>query len=127
MAADKREWIGKSVDVQPLGLEVVFVQPLGLEVVSGNKEFQILLTEKATRTLALALMRLRQTTIPLPGDVQELLDALNYVTVGDPDSRAAHRRLEAGKGMTPDGGYKAPSAVANASQSMPGKAQQTND
>ena len=73
-----------------------------------GKPIGLALTEEAARKTALALLRLKQTTIPLSGDVQELLDALNYVLVGDPESRAAHRRKEAGKGMTPDGGYRAP-------------------
>lgn len=66
------------------------------------------------RKLALALMRARQTwTGGGPGpEVEELLQALNYVLVGDPASVAAHRRMEAGKGMEPAAGdprsYEAP-------------------
>jgi hypothetical protein len=65
-------------------------------------------TPEAARTLALTLGRLKQTTMTLPGDAQELLTALDYVMVGDPHSRRQHDVMEAGKGMTPDGGYKAP-------------------
>lgn len=91
-------WDGKAVSLKRKGLEGLF----------SNKQILVELTEDAARKLSLALMRLKQTTVPLTGDAQELLDALNYVMVGDPDSRAVHRRMEAGKGMTPDGGYKEP-------------------
>jgi hypothetical protein len=78
------------------------------EVAMTQKLIRVDLTPQAARTLALALGRIKQTTFTLPGDVQELLTALDYVMVGDPHSRRKHAELEAGKGMTPDGGYKAP-------------------
>lgn len=59
---------------------------------------------RTAQKLALSMHRLRQTTIMLPPEVQELVDALDYVLVGDPQSRAAHGRMEAGKGMEPSGG-----------------------
>lgn len=75
---------------------------------SAPNRVDVTLTNDAARMLALALARLKQTTISLTPEVEELLTALNYVLVGDPASRAAHARMEAGKGMTPDGGHRAP-------------------
>lgn len=62
------------------------------------------LTEDAARKLALSLAKLKQTTLIVPVEVVEILDALNYVLVGDPASVKAHRQMEAGKGMEPSGG-----------------------
>jgi hypothetical protein len=72
------------------------------------KPIVVALTPRAVRTLASTLARLKQTRGTLPGDAQELLNALDYVMVGDPNSVRKHTEMEAGKGMTPDGGYKAP-------------------
>lgn len=69
-----------------------------------RRNVEIGLTIDAAGKLALALSRLKQTTFALQPEVQELLDGVNYVIVGDPASREAHRIMEAGKGMTPDGG-----------------------
>jgi hypothetical protein len=74
----------------------------------GSKSVFITATPEAARMLALSLSRLQQTTIPLMPEMEELLNALNFTLVGDPASRAAHRRMETAKGMTPDGGYRAP-------------------
>jgi len=93
-----RDWNGR--DVRVLG-------GLGERETTG-RTVSVELTNKAARTLALSLMRLKQTTITLPAEAQEFLDAINYVTVGDPASNAAYARMEAGKGMTPDGGYRKP-------------------
>lgn len=87
------EWDGKAVLVRSGIGELLRRRPVTVE-----------LTDEAARKTALALARLKQTTFALPDEVQELLDALNYVLVGDPGSTGAHRRMEAGKGMTPDGG-----------------------
>jgi hypothetical protein len=75
---------------------------------SAPNRVDVTLTNDAARMLALALARLKQTTISLTPEVAERLTALHYVRGGDPASRAAHARMEAGKGMTPDGGYKSP-------------------
>ena len=96
--AGEREWDGRAVSVAHKGLDGVF----------SHKQIRVELTEKAARTVALALSRLKQTTMTLPGDAQELLNALDYVMVGDPASTRAQREMETGKGMTPDGGYRAP-------------------
>lgn len=87
-------WDGKTVHVINMG--------------SGHdrRQIEVSLTEDAARKLALAITKLKQTTIMLPPEVEELVTALNYVMVGDPASRAAHRVMEAGKGMTPDGGWR---------------------
>jgi hypothetical protein len=69
---------------------------------------QVFLTPQAARMVALSLGRLKQAHGTLPGEAQELLTALDYVMVGDPTSTRAAKQMEAGKGMTPDGGYKAP-------------------
>jgi hypothetical protein len=93
-----REWIGKTVDLQLKGLGGIF----------SNKPISLDLTTETANALASSLLRLKQTTFALPNGVQELLQALDYVLVGDPASTASHKRMEAGKGMTPDGGYQAP-------------------
>lgn len=92
MARVQPVWDGKTVHVTDMGPG------------RDRRQIEVSLTEGAARKLALSLSRLKQTTFALPDECQELLDALNYVLVGDPDSRAAHQRMEAGKGMTPDGG-----------------------
>ena len=73
-----------------------------------RRTVEIALTIDAAGKLALSLNRLRQTTFALPDEMEEMLDAVNYVILGDEDSIAAHARMEAGKGMTPDGGYRSP-------------------
>ena len=97
-----RFWDGKTVHFANKGIAGLF----------ERRNFELGMTEQTSRDLALALMRLKQTggAISLPDSVQEIVDALNYVLVGDPASTAAHRALEAGKGMTPDGGYREPEA-----------------
>lgn len=89
-----RKWIGKVVEFEPKGLGGIF----------SNKPFRMDVTEDAARKLALALAKLKQTTMMVPVEVDEVLNALNYVLVGDPHSRQEHRRMEAGKGMEPSGG-----------------------
>lgn len=89
-----RKWSGRAVSFAAVGLASVMT----------GKDFRADMTEDLARNLALALARLKQTTFALQPEVQELLDALNYVLVGDPHSQEAHRRMEVGKGMTPDGG-----------------------
>jgi hypothetical protein len=93
----KRVWDGRAVSAMERS-----------EIALTDKLIRVDLTPKAARTLALALGRLKQTTITLPGDAQEVLTALDYVMVADPASVRKHAEMEAGKGMTPDGGYKAP-------------------
>ncbi len=109
-----REWDGKTVSVQRKGLEGLF----------SNKPIRVEFTEQAARTVALALARLKQTTMVLPGEAQELLTALDYVMVGDPASTRAHNELEAGKGMTPDGGYKAPENLGRLKRGRGGRLEQ---
>lgn len=89
----EREWRGKAVSVGHFPGQSRW--PTKIEV-----------TEEAARKLALSLARLKQTTFALPDEVQEVLSALNYVFVSDPQSMKEHQRMEAGKGMTPDGGFR---------------------
>lgn len=93
---DAPTWDGKTVHVINMGFG------------RDRRQIEVSLTEDAARKLALAITKLKQTTMLLPPEVGELLNALNYVLVGDPASRAAHSSMEAGKGMTPDGGYRKP-------------------
>ncbi len=75
----------------------------------SNFPVQISLSEEAARKLALSLGRLRQTySMGLMPEAEEVYQALNYVLVGDPASVALHAKMEASKGMTPDGGHKSP-------------------
>jgi len=103
-------WEGKAVNVRRKGIDGIL----------SNKQVQVELTEQAARTIALTLGRLKQTTLTLPADAQELLTALDFVMVGDPASRAAHRDMEAGKGMTPDGGFKEPENFGRAPREIRG-------
>lgn len=89
-------WDGKAVHATDMGPG------------KDRRRVEVLLTDDAARKLAISLARLKQTTFGLMDEVEEVLQALNFVTIGDPESRAAHRQMEAGKGMTPDGGHKAP-------------------
>ena len=93
-----RFWDGKTVHFANKGMAGIF----------DRRQWELGLTEGTARSLALALARLKQTSVTLPDDCEEILQALNYVLVADPASVAAHRQMEAGKGMTPDGGHKAP-------------------
>jgi hypothetical protein len=100
-----RTWDGKAVAVSPGGLAGVF----------SNKPVEIRMTEEGARRLSFALASMAavrksqgREQLLLP-EVQELLNAINYVFVADPASVEAHRVMEAGKGMTPDGGYRFPS------------------
>lgn len=96
---DLRSWDGKTVHVAPT------------DPTHDRRCIDVALTTETASELANSLARLRQTTFALPDGIQELLDALNYVLVGDPYSTSQHQRMEAGKGMTPDGGYRAPDLI----------------
>lgn len=100
MKHSNRRWEGKAVTVSQASGE-------------GRQPIGVYMTPQAARTLALSLGRIKQMTFSLPGDVQELLTALDYVMVGDPSSTRKHAELETAKGMTPDGGYKAPEPRVN--------------
>lgn len=58
---------------------------------------EISLTPETGRELALALRRLQQTSLANAPAVDELVNALDYVLVGDPHSRAQHAALERSK------------------------------
>lgn len=90
--APGRSWDGRTV-------HIVRTNPA-----YDRREVDVSLTESTARDLALALRRMQQTSLMPPESVLELADALDYILVGDPASHAAHRRMEAAKGMTPDGG-----------------------
>ena len=99
----RRVWSGKHVSVDPGGLASLL----------SNKPVEIHMTVEGARRLSFALasmasVRKSQGLQPLLPETQELLDAINYVFIADPKSVAAYERMEAGKGMTPDGGYKRP-------------------
>jgi hypothetical protein len=64
-----------------------------------RRTVDIALTPETARELSIALRRLEQTSLMSADGVRELADALDYVLVGDPSSRAKHRVMEAGKGM----------------------------
>ena len=94
---DAPTWDGKTVHVINMGPG------------QDRRQVEVSLTSDAARKLALVLAKTKQTYfLGLEPEIEKLLTALNYVMVGDPASRAAHRQMEAGKGMTPDGGYRAP-------------------
>lgn len=71
-----------------------------------TKPIVVALTAEAARDMIKTMGRVEQTTFALPGSLKELKQALEYVLVGDDASLRAHRQMEAGKGMTPDGGYR---------------------
>jgi predicted phage gp36 major capsid-like protein len=98
---NNRVWDGQSVGVVDLEDDV-------------RRPIAIRLTSQAARTLIVTLGRLAQTTLPLPGEAAELKQALEYVLGGDAASTRAYRQMEAGKGMTPDGGYLAPKEIRGA-------------
>ena len=58
---------------------------------------EIGLTPETGRELALALRRLQQTSLANAPAVDELVNALDYVLVGDPFSRRQHAEMEAAK------------------------------
>lgn len=94
MPTPPRYWDGKTVHLANAGLGGLF----------ERRNWELGLTEQTARELALTLAKAKLTYFALPDSVQEILDALNYVLVADPASVEAHSRMEAGKGMTPDGG-----------------------
>lgn len=90
-----RIWDGRAVHFAQRGLGGLF----------DNKPLRLDLKEEAARKLALLISKYKQIcNDEIEAESEEILQALNYVLVGDPVSHAAHRRMEAGKGMTPDGG-----------------------
>jgi hypothetical protein len=92
MPRDRRSWDGRTVHLTRTNPQY------------DRREIDLALTENTARDLALALRRMQQTSMMPPDSVQEICDAIDYVLVGDPASQKAHARMEAGKGMTPDGG-----------------------
>lgn len=97
----ERYWDGRTVHVARTNPE------------HDRRDVDLALTRDAAGQLANFIRRqtgLSATFAPLTPELQEILNALDYVLVADPASIAAHRRMEAGKGMTPDGGYRTPLA-----------------
>lgn len=92
----RRFWDGKTVHVTTLMTE------------RDRRSVEISLTPQTSGDLSNLLRRVKQEYRELQPSMQELLTALDYVLVADPASVAEHRRMEASKGMTPDGGYCAP-------------------
>ena len=92
-----RQWLGRAVHISRSQAEGSRV-PVVIEV-----------SEEAARKLSLSIKRLKQTyAMGLLPEVEELELALDWVLTGDPRSAAEHRRMEASKGMPPDGGYREP-------------------
>jgi hypothetical protein len=81
-------------------------QGRGISVHPGEQDgsVQVWLRPEVASNLIKTLTRLEQTAVQLPGQMAELKQALEYVITGDDASERAHRQMEAGKGMTPDGG-----------------------
>lgn len=104
---DRKFWDGKAVHVTTTNPQ------------NDRRSVDIGLTDQAARELSLAIKRLKQTSLMIPESVTELELALDYVLVGDPRSVAEHRRMEASKGMTPDGGYKTPEIHINSPEAHP--------
>ncbi len=73
-----------------------------------RRPIRLFLTRNLALDLRTAIARLRQTSLMAPESLQELEDAIGYVITGDPESENAWKSMEAGKGMTPDGGYQIP-------------------
>jgi hypothetical protein len=127
-------WAGKAMDVAT-------VDKAGARKI--NYPVVAMMTEEAARRIAMALAsyaairahqqygvggRIESDAALLLPEVQELLDALNYTLVGDPASKKAYRVLQAGKGMTPDGGFKSPQMAPGADgQRRGGKGQWPED
>lgn len=69
-----------------------------------RRSVDIALTPETAGYLANLLRKqtgLRNLLDPLPEGLHDLMTALDYVLVADPASSAAHRRMEASKGMDP--------------------------
>jgi hypothetical protein len=88
-----RIWDGRAVRVNTAHPDSAAAKPVG-----------VYLTAEAAGDMIKTLGRVEQTTFALPGSLKELKQALEYVLVGDDASVRAHLQMEAGKGMTPDGG-----------------------
>jgi len=89
----KRFWDGKSVHIVIDATQ------------HDRRSVEIGLTPEAAGEVANCLRSLTALGQPsLPDRVQELLQALDYVLVADPASVAAHRQMQAGKGMEPASG-----------------------
>jgi len=102
MPVQPRFWDGRTVQFASKGLGGIY----------DARCWDLGLTEETARQLALTLAKAKLTYFALPPAMEELLNALNYVLVADPASVAAHRRMEAEKGMTPDGGYRRPEGTS---------------
>lgn len=75
-----------------------------------RREVELSLTPDTAAHLA-AILTLAGMTQELGDDLREIQDALDFVLKGDEASIEAHRRMKAGRGMTPDGGYREPDPV----------------
>jgi hypothetical protein len=88
----RRYWDGRTVHVTTLNAE------------RERRNVEIALTPDTAGHLANLLRSqtgLGNLLSPLPEGLHELMVALDYVLVADPASVAAHRRMEASKGMDP--------------------------
>ena len=88
----QRQWTGRAVSLRQT-----------LAVLVTGKSLTMELTEDAGRKLALAIKKLQQSYVMHGPEVQEVVDALDYVLVGDPRSVNAHTAMENRKGMEPAG------------------------
>jgi hypothetical protein len=88
---DRRHWDGRTVHVTT-------------NTYADRRSVEAGMTPETAGALANLLRShtgLANLLSPLPDELQELMVALDYVMVADPSSVAAHRRMEASKGMDP--------------------------
>jgi hypothetical protein len=86
----RRYWDGRTVHVTTLNNH------------SDHRSVEVALTPESAGHLANVLRILNRPEIaPLSPYLHELMVALDYVLVADPASVAAHRKMEASKGMNP--------------------------
>lgn len=85
MQPTKRFWNGKTVHVAVTNSA------------HDNRSIEIGLKPETARELALALRRLQQTSLASAPGVDELVNALDYVLIGDPFSRTQHAAMERAK------------------------------
>lgn len=93
---DEKYWNGRSVHVAPTNPE------------HDRRSVEIALTPEAAEALRAWMAKSNLAFLLMDPAIGELHEALEYVLVGHQRSIDNHRRMQAGKGMTPDGGYRMP-------------------
>lgn len=94
---NERHWDGRTVHLAVTNPE------------HDHRYIELAMNREAAESLR-ATLRLASQAFPQPLEVGEILEALSYVLgLGDiKENLNAYERMQRGKGMTPDGGYKAP-------------------